>query len=113
MVSGMTQTEPRTAADIIASMDAVLRPDPDGPGFTARQHELSKLGLELAAAVRTDRQTMIDQRETARVEAILQVAKWALVEVIDQAGRANIEYVYLMAAIQWDDPALNEDADLR
>lgn len=60
-------------------------------------------------------QERIDRRETARVEAILQVARWSLQEVIAQEGSCSTFTVQLMAAVQHDDPSLTDGryADLR
>lgn len=58
-------------------------------------------------------QTEIDQRETARVEAILQVAKWALAEAVEQNGDGTTRCVHYLTAVQHDDPGLADDTDLR
>lgn len=107
MVSGMTQTEPRTVADLIARIDAANVPTEMGDAlFGARQSALASLAVELADAVRPGKQTEIDQRETARVEAILQVAKWALQEAAAYTA-PSLRCVRYLAAIQHDaDPGL-------
>lgn len=100
----MTPTQTgRSVAEIIVAIDAANVPTEYASDlFNYRQAALADLGVELADAVRP-RQSEIDARETARVEALLQLCRWLTLpeDPLDPHDTAA-PHVSIACAIQHD-----------